>query len=50
MTVWLTLAHAKCDDCEVVYDSRNAMGLIARHCKKTGHTASVTVDYGVDPK
>ena len=24
------------------------MGLMAKHCKKTGHSADVTLNYGVD--
>ncbi len=50
MTVWMCVAFAKCDKCDVEYGSNNAMGLIARHCKKTGHTAFVDQSYGVDGK
>lgn len=48
MTVWLCVAHAKCSDCDTEYNSNNAMGLMAKHCKKTGHTADVSICYGID--
>lgn len=50
MSVWMALAYAKCDNCDVNYNSRNAMGLMAKHCKKTEHTASISIDYGCDYK
>ena len=50
MTVWLCKAHATCNDCDVEYGSNNAMGLMAKHCKKTGHNAEVTIGYGIDGK
>lgn len=43
----MTVAHAKCDNCNTQYDSKNAMGLMARHCKKTGHTAYINCGYAV---
>ena len=48
MSVWMCRAHATCDDCEVEYGSNNAMGLMAKHCKKTGHTGQVSMVYGID--
>lgn len=48
MTVRMCKAYAKCDDCDVDYGSNNAMGLMAKHCKKTGHTADVTMCYAID--
>lgn len=48
MTVWMTKSYAECDDCDVNYGSNNAMGLMARHCKKTKHTATVTTGYAIE--
>jgi hypothetical protein len=46
----MTISHSKCDCCETEYNSNNAMALMAKHCKKTGHTAFVNCGYGVDGK
>ncbi len=48
MSVWICKASATCDNCDVEYYSNNAVSLMAKHCKKTGHTGEVTVCYGVD--
>ena len=48
MTTWICKAAAICDVCGVEYHSNNAMGLMAKHCKKTGHTGEVTLCYGID--
>lgn len=50
MSVWLCVAFAKCDDCDKEYSTNNAMGLMAKHCKKEGHSASVTMEYGIEYK
>ena len=50
MTVWICKAYAKCDDCGKEYGSNNAMGLMAKHCKKEKHSADVTLNYGIDGK
>ena len=50
MTVWMVKAFASCDKCDKEYYSNNAMGLMARHCKKTGHSGQVTMEYGIDSK
>lgn len=50
MAVWIFSAIAECDDCDVAYYSNNAMGLMAKHCKKTGHTAEVSISYGINSK
>ena len=50
MSVWICKACATCDDCEKEYYSNNAMGLMARHCKKEKHSGQVTMEYGIDSK
>lgn len=47
MTVSIVKANATCDACKTEYDSNNAMGLMAKHCKKTGHTGQVTMCYDI---
>ena len=47
MSVWMCKAYAHCSDCDTEYFSNNAMGLMAKHCKKTGHNADVTLNYGI---
>jgi len=46
--VWMCKAYAQCDNCDVNYNSNNAMALMAKHCKKTGHTADVSMCYAID--
>lgn len=48
MSVWICSVIAECDNCDVKYYTNNAMGLMAKHCKKTGHTAEVSISYGID--
>ena len=48
MAVWICKAHASCDDCKKEYDTNNAMGLMAKHCKKHKHQGQVTIGYGID--
>lgn len=48
--VWMCKACATCDDCDVEYNSNNAMGLMARHCKKMKHSGQVSMEYGIDYK
>ena len=47
MGVWVCKAFATCDDCDVTYGSNNAMGLMAKHCKKYGHDGQVTMGYAI---
>ena len=50
MTVWICKVNATCDNCNTEYNSNNAMGLMAKHCKKTGPIGQVTMMYGIDNK
>ncbi len=50
MAVWMCKAYATCSDCDITYGSNNAMGLMAKHCKKTGHSGEVSMQYGIDDK
>ena len=47
MTTHICKAHASCDNCEQTYDSNNAMGLMARHCKKMKHDGQVSMEYAI---
>jgi len=48
MSVYICKAFATCDDCDVTYGSNNAMGLMARHCKKMGHSGQVSMEYAIN--
>jgi len=48
MTVYMTIAYSECDDCGTNYATNNAMALMAKHCKKTGHTAFVNCNYAIE--
>ena len=47
MGVWICKAHATCSDCGKEYNANNAMGLMAKHCKKEGHDGEVTMCYAI---
>ena len=48
--VWMSVAYASCDDCGQEYGSKNAMGLMARHCKKYKHDGQVSMVYAIHYK
>lgn len=48
LTTWICKASAICDNCSIEYHGNNALRLMAKHCKETGHTAEVTICYGID--
>ena len=45
--VWICKACATCSDCSKEYYSNNAMGLMAKHCKKYRHDGEVTMCYAI---
>lgn len=47
MGVWICKVYASCDDCDTEYYSNNAMGLMAKHCKKHKHNGQVSMEYAI---
>ena len=51
MMIWICKQHAECSDCDIVYDSESnneARAQMIKHCKKTGHHASVSMLQGIN--
>ena len=37
---------AECQDCDAVFDARNAQGVAAQHARRYGHTVIGHITYG----
>lgn len=48
--VWMTKAYATCSDCNFETGGNNAMGVMAKHCKKNKHNGEVTMQYALHYK
>jgi hypothetical protein len=50
LVTWLRFGDADCPTCGWRAEGKNAMGLMAQHAKRTGHTTTCRLEYYCRPK